>query len=332
LGWALFSSTPREPFVARESGKAPTKIRAQAFNENAHERDAPEKDTPKQDKPKQDKQVQDINISPNDEEHIMSTPKGKFVWYEYMVDDVDAGLATYADLVGWGSFPFGELEPGKPPYQMLTVGDQPVAGIMKLPDEAKAMGAPPHFMGYVSTPDIAASVAQAVELGATVYVPVTPVPEVGQFAVLADPQGAAQSLFQPNTEDPPGLSPDTPGTFCWRELMTSDLDGAWAYYSALHGWEKTDAMDMGEMGTYQMYGRDGETYGGMMLKPPGMETPAAWLYYLTVTDLDATIEKIKSGGGQLLNGPMEVPGGGRVAQVLDPQGAAVAFFSGPARG
>jgi predicted enzyme related to lactoylglutathione lyase len=70
--------------------------------------------------------------------------------------------------------------------------------------------------------------------------------------------------------------------------------------------------------------------GGMFDLVPDMQMPPCWLYYITVADLDAALERVKSHGGQILNGPMEVPGSDRVAQCMDPQGAAFALHSSPA--
>jgi uncharacterized protein len=212
---------------------------------------------------------------------------------------------------------------------MFTVGDQPVAGCLQLPAEAKAMGAPPHFTAYVGTPNVDDTVTRAESLGTAVYVPPMDIPTIGRFAVLADPQGAVQALFQPaEGEAPTGVARGTPGSFVWYELMTDDQKAAFEYYSALFGWIKTEAMDMGDMGTYQMYGKFGETYGGMMTKPTGLDAPSSWMYYISVANLDESIAKLVARGSQVINGPMDVPDGGRVTQCIDPQGAAVAFHQG----
>jgi predicted enzyme related to lactoylglutathione lyase len=52
-----------------------------------------------------------------------------------------------------------------------------------------------------------------------------------------------------------------------------------------------------------------------------------WLAYVATPDIDARVETITQLGGQVLNGPMDVPGGDRVAQCLDPQGVAFAIHS-----
>jgi hypothetical protein len=62
----------------------------------------------------------------------------------------------------------------------------------------------------------------------------------------------------------------------------------------------------------------------MMTKMPQM--PASfWLYYFNVAGLDAAIARTKDGGGKVLNGPMQVPGGSWIAQCMDPQGAMFAM-------
>ena len=83
-------------------------------------------------------------------------------------------------------------------------------------------------------------------------------------------------------------------------------------------------MDMGDMGIYQTFSRGAHQIGGMMTLPPDVGPPS-WLYYVRVADLDDALSKIEEGGGKILNGPMEVPDGDRVAQCMDPQGAAFAI-------
>lgn len=149
---------------------------------------------------------------------------------------------------------------------------------------------------------------------------------MGRFGVFADPQGAALAAFT-LIEAAPGGPPKL-GDFSWHELATSDPAAAFSFYQRLFGWEKTDAVDMGEMGVYQMYTRKGGDFplGGIFAKPAEMPV-SAWLYYARVKDAHKSVEEVKKLGGQLLNGPMEVPGGDFVAQCLDPQGAAFALHS-----
>jgi predicted enzyme related to lactoylglutathione lyase len=253
---------------------------------------------------------------------------GRFLWYELMTTDTDGAIAFYGDVVGWGS---QSWEDGETPYTMWLKGEMPVGGIMLLPEEAQSQGAPPHWLPYIGTPDVDETVAKAIELGATVYMAGMDIPDVGRIAVLADPQGAVFAVYTPVNPPPEETGPPGTGNFSWHELAAIDREGAFAFYQALFGWETTDTTDMGEAGVYQMYGIQGGgvPLGGMFTKPDEMPGPAFWLCYVDVDDVTPQAERVGELGGRVLVGPMEVPGGGMIAQCLDPQGAAFAIHSRP---
>ncbi len=255
---------------------------------------------------------------------MAETPLGRFCWFDLMTTDPDAAPDFYAQVTGWGTAPF---EGGAEPYTMWTNGEAPLGGVMQLPAEAAAAGAPPHWLAYLSTPDIEATVAKATELGGTIITEMD-IPDVGSIAVIADPRSAVFGVYQP-TDQAPGHDADASvGEFSWHELATDGWQAAWAFYSSLFGWQETDQMDMGEAGIYQMYGAGGRPLGGIYDRPAELPVPA-WLHYVRVADVAAAAETVKALGGTVRNGPMEVPGGDIVAQCLDPQGAAFALHSTP---
>jgi predicted enzyme related to lactoylglutathione lyase len=88
-------------------------------------------------------------------------------------------------------------------------------------------------------------------------------------------------------------------------------------------------MDMGEMGTYRVFGIDDKQMGGIMTIPKSQRTPPMWLYYAEIPDLDSALASATKNGAKVMNGPMEVPGGGRIVQLMDPQGAAFALHQSP---
>jgi predicted enzyme related to lactoylglutathione lyase len=248
----------------------------------------------------------------------MINTTGRFVWHELMTSDVAGAKAFYGDVVGWGA----KAGPASGyDYAMLTIGDAPVAGLMPIPPEARAMGVPPNWGGYVAVDDVDATVAQAAGLGGKTPVPPRDIPDICRFAVIADPHGAALTVVRWTNAGPQDM-PDqmAPGRVGWNELMSADWETAFAYYAALFGWTKADAVPMGEMGVYQLFARDGVTLGGMFNKPPSMPV-SAWLYYFNVSDIDAGMARVTAGGGKILNGPMQVPGDAWIAQCMDPQGA-----------
>lgn len=252
-------------------------------------------------------------------------PLGRFAWYELLTTDPDAAPAFYGPIAGWTTAPW-QAE-GTGPYTMWMNGEAPIGGLMRLPDEAAQMGAPPHWLVHISTPNLAETTTKASELGAEVLNRIQ-VPTVGDFAIVRDPQGAVFSAYQPAGDAPGHDGPRQIGEFSWHELATDDWEAAWRFYSTLFGWQETDAMDMGEMGTYQMYGRGADPLGGLYNRPPQIPV-SAWLFYIRVPDVAEAVEKVRAQGGSVLNGPMEVPGGGVIAQCSDPQGAMFAVHSTP---
>lgn len=250
---------------------------------------------------------------------------GRFCWYELMTTDPAAAESFYGKVVGWGTRPF----PGAgAPYTMWTKGEQAVGGLMELPAEARAGGAPPNWMPYVAVEDAEATAKQAVALGGKAEFGPNEIPGVGRFAVLSDPAGAHFAILQP-ADPSAGSGPETapaPLEVSWRELATTDREGAMAFYQALFGWERQNANDMGEpLGVYQEFGRPGLALGGIYRKPADMPLPPFWLMYVLVPDIEASLAAVRTAGGTVLMGPTEIPGGDRIAQCLDPQGAAFAL-------
>jgi predicted enzyme related to lactoylglutathione lyase len=254
----------------------------------------------------------------------MATNTGRFVWYEDLAKDPKAAIDFYSDVVGWKTQPFE----GNKDYVMWVGSQGPLGGVMKLPDEVAKMGAPPHWMAHVEVENVDATAAQAKKLGGKVYKEPEDIPTVGRFAVIGDPQGASISIFTPsNTMNLHDTSKE--GEFCWNELLTSDSDAAFNFYSKLFGWKILQDMDMGPMGTYHVFGIGDRQMGGMMTTPKGSPMPPMWIYYTETPDLDAALERAKKRGATVMNGPMDVPGGGRIAQLKDPQGAAFALHQAP---
>jgi len=252
----------------------------------------------------------------------MSPSHGAFVWHELMTSDPAAAIAFYGSVVGWSAQP--SPVPGME-YWMLKAGETPVGGLMRVPEDAKKEGAGPMWVGDVGVDDVDAATEKAKALGGIEYRPPHDIPDVGRFSIIGDPQHAMLAMFkaaQPMPGAPP--APGTQGHVGWNELYAVDWEKAFAFYSEMFGWRKDQAMPMGETGTYQLFAHGEHAIGGMMNKPAQMPMPA-WTFYFNVDDVDAAIERTKAGGGQILNGPMQVPGGSWIAQALDPQGAAFAL-------
>lgn len=120
---------------------------------------------------------------------------------------------------------------------------------------------------------------------------------------------------------------ETPGAFSWVELLTTDPAAAGTFYGELFGWELEDSPMGGR--SYTVVKVQGQAVGGIMKMPaeapPGV--PPHWGAYVTVTDVDATVAKAESLGGQALVPAMDIPQVGRFAVIRDPQGAALAVIA-----
>jgi len=120
----------------------------------------------------------------------------------------------------------------------------------------------------------------------------------------------------------------TPGAFSWNELMTSDPEAAIAFYAGLFGWG-TQKMPM-PGGDYHVVKVGDVSVGGVMAIPPEARAggmPPNWGSYVTVADVDATARKAVELGGKVVHGPQDIPGVGRMAVIVDPQGAALNVIS-----
>jgi predicted enzyme related to lactoylglutathione lyase len=247
-----------------------------------------------------------------------------FVWYDVMTNDMQATEAFYTKVVGWTAKDAGMPDGG---YTIFSAGAATLAGQMPISAQARDMGVKPCWSGYIGVNDVDAYTQRVQAEGGAVHRPPEDIPGVGRFAVVADPQGAVFILFKGDGQpDQIPAAPGTPGTIGWHELYAKDGATAFAFYAKLFGWTKTEAMDMGAMGMYQMFATGGPTVGGMMTKPPEVPMPY-WLYYFNVDAIDAAMARVTQYGGKVLMGPHEVPGGQWILQCTDPQGAMFALVA-----
>lgn len=248
----------------------------------------------------------------------MPNPHGSFIWYELLTADTAAAGRFYADVVGWSVGDFGGEVPE---YRIFSAGETGVAGMMALPAGAAAGGMRPGWFGYVGVDDVDAAVAGIVAAGGTVHMPAQDLPGVGRIAMLADPQGVIFYVMRGASERPSAsFDAAAVGHCAWNELAASDLPAAIAFYTGQFGWTKGDAMNMGDMGDYQFIHHAGERIGAMMTRrQPG--PPPMWSFYFRVDDAGAAARRVTEGGGTILHGPSEVPGGDHIVIAADPAGA-----------
>jgi uncharacterized protein len=250
--------------------------------------------------------------------------QGSWIWYELLTADPQGAKAFYDAVVGWdidGASAAPDMD-----YRMIKCADGDMTGgVFPLTEEMLSQGAKPCWLGYIGVDDCDAA-AKAVEAsGGKILMPPDDVPMAGRIAMVSDCCGAPFYIMTPTP--PPGggestaFSADkTLGRCGWNELMAGNAANAVAFYTGLFGWGLPEPIDMGPMGKYQFVEHDGVQVGAIMQKLADMPAPF-WSHYFWVPGIEKAAAAITAHGGQVINGPMEVPDGGWIVQGIDPQGA-----------
>lgn len=261
----------------------------------------------------------------------MARLQGSWIWYELMTSDVGGSKAFYEAVVPGWTMSAGPSEASG--YGFIANADGGMTGgVLTLSSEMIGHGARPCWLGYIGVDDTDASVVAIEAAGGKCLMPARDVPMAGRIAMVADCCGAPFYVMTPTPQ--PGEGESTAfaaekrnGRCGWNELMAGNAANAIQFYTGLFGWSLPDAMDMGEMGKYQFIAHDGVTTGAIMQKFAEMPQ-AMWNHYFWVPSITIAQEAIVAHGGQVINGPMEVPGGDRIVQGIDPQGAVFSLVGG----
>jgi predicted enzyme related to lactoylglutathione lyase len=257
--------------------------------------------------------------------------KSRFFWHDLMTKDVSQAKAFYGELFGW-SF---KAESGPNPYTHVMSGQTGIGGLLSLDQMEGGAHIPPHWLGYIAVDDVDATLKAATQHGGKVVALKEDIPEVGSWAVVADPHGAVvapmvyrgKDAGRPETQDLPAA-----GTFCWDELATTDPAAAAKFYAQVYGWGQ-ESMEMPGWGTYHLLKRTGvkdakgvDKSAAGVTKLQGGPQPY-WLSYIAVADCDASVARATKLGAKTLAPAMDIPNVGRFAVFMDPQQAVFAILA-----
>jgi uncharacterized protein len=244
-----------------------------------------------------------------------SHPAGTPSWVDLGAPDVDRAAAFYSELLGWQVAEAGPAEETGG-YRMAFLDGKAVAGLGPAQDPG-----PPRWTTYVTVDDVAGSVARVEAAGGSVLMAPMAVMTAGHMAVVADPEGAVLSLWQPGEHIGAQLV-NEPGTLCWNELNTRQPEAAARFYGEVFGWECEPSEG------YVSIRLGGRSIGGML--PAGdhlpAEVPAHWLAYFAVAEHGAAVDAVRRLGGTVFVEAMEADGVGTFSVVTDDQGATFALI------
>ncbi|MEO7774290.1 MAG: VOC family protein [Steroidobacteraceae bacterium] len=262
---------------------------------------------------------------PLKKEKDMARPDGSFIWYELMTTDSTAAARFYGAVIGWKITEQPAANGGQD-YRMIVRSDGGNAGgVLKLTPEMQQNGARPIWLAYLHVENVDIAIKAIEADGGKMLMPKMSLP-VGEIAMVADPMGTPFYLMNPIP--PPGIpdaesevfDPKASQRVRWNELLSSDLARAKNFYGKHFGFEFNESMPMGEMGDYCFIDHGGVRLGAIMQKPANVPV-GIWNLYFGVDSVEAAKRAIESGGGKILMGPVEVPGGDWIVNALDPEGA-----------
>ncbi|HMB38956.1 MAG TPA: VOC family protein [Wenzhouxiangellaceae bacterium] len=251
---------------------------------------------------------------PNDSSHFRH---GDFCRVDLNARDPDAARVFYSGLFGWtGEFAGRAGDAG--PYERFFLDGLLVAGMGRMSDEMRHGGSPSVWVSYIRVDDVDAAVQAAEGLGATIQVPATSISEAGRIAFIQDPTGASVAFWEAGLE-PGAEATKVPGTFCWNELVTPDLDGAQAFYAELLGW--TGYVNPHSPAPYRIIENAGRSNGGILkMTEEWGDAPPHWIVYFAVVDAEDAAARVRALGGSVHHGPFDTAAG-RLVVCQDNQGA-----------
>lgn len=235
-------------------------------------------------------------------------------WVDLSSNDPAASRDFYTKLFGWTADGAGDAADG---YVMFKRDGRDVAGAGPLRDAQQ----PTAWTMHVLVDSVDDAVQRATKNGAKIRLEPTEVREQGRVAVLEDPSGAVFGVWQPRGHDGWQVSGE-PGSACWFELQSLDLEPAKDFYAHLFDWKSTK-LELPSQG-YTTFGyHSNDAFAGGMQRPhvQPQQLPSFWQPYFAAADVDEMSARAEALGATLLAPPQEAANIGRWAVLQDPQGA-----------
>jgi predicted enzyme related to lactoylglutathione lyase len=231
-----------------------------------------------------------------------------FARFDLRTTDPDAARRFYAAVLGLA-------------FDAPAAAEAAPLAVWPLHEQARARGAPAHWLGSIGVTDVDATLRRWLDLGSESLGPVVRAADGSPFAVLRDPLGAVMAVRA-------GIRTPQRSPVAWHQLHTKDVDRAWAIYSEQLGWSPTKTVEVPDLeGGLRMFAWEagGKTVGAMgnTARWPGVHVH--WLFYFSIADLDDAIAKLRANAGNSQS-PIMLPNGNRIAACEDPQGAAFGLF------
>jgi predicted enzyme related to lactoylglutathione lyase len=246
--------------------------------------------------------------------------RGKFVWADMFASDVETARSFYQDLFGW-DWQWVAQEPV--PYGMFYKNELAVGGLVY--KEAQVEGNPyGRWIHYISSDDIAGIEAEVVKRGGRALLSTKQGPARGEYAIMADPEGALIGAINSSSGDPDDFRAEY-GEWIWVQLYARDAVKAANFYATLFGYNIQEYDDNPEIVDWVL-AVEGYSRASVGELEKDSEHQPTWLGFIRVEDMDATLKKAASLGGTVLFPPRPDVADGDLAVIADPLGTPVGLL------
>lgn len=233
--------------------------------------------------------------------------------------DLDAASGFYSHVLGWSARRHGAGGAFFRPPAGTALTPLPMAELEALPERARSLGAPAHWLGLVAVPEMTTAVQRWTQAGFETRGPLRS-SEHGAFQALRDPQGAAIGLCTSVAEPAKSVA--------WCQLHVPDADRAFSTYADRVGWRAGPVFDLGPpWGAYRTFCAEpsGPPLGAVLSNAGTPQVHAQWLFFFSVDDMSQALHRLRVAAGRLTFGPAALTDDRIVAVCEDAQGAAFAL-------
>jgi predicted enzyme related to lactoylglutathione lyase len=242
---------------------------------------------------------------------------GKFVWADLVTDDVPAARKFYGRLFNWT---FREVDN----YTIAANDERPLCGMFQRP-RPKDRVAEPRWFGYISVGNVEKAQRAVKKAGGRVMAALKELPERGEQAVFADPEGAVFGVIKSDSGDPADFLAD-PGDWIWIQLLSRDARKASEFYRAVAGYEIVENTTSNRLSDYVLVS-EGYARGTVRTIPTAnVQVRPTWLPFVRVKSVGESVALAKQLGGKALIEPKPEVFDGKVAVIADPTGAAIGIL------
>ncbi len=268
-----------------------------------------------------------VRAAPSDLPALVSPPsaehhRGKVVFVELVTPDLAAAKRFYGGLFGWS---FQDAGGGVNRFTQASVAGRVVAGIVQ---RTMPSGRRPAWLTFMAADDAGKAAALATQSGGKLLFEPHRIANLGEEAILADPQGAVFAVLASGSGDPPDLLAEA-GEWIWSSLITTDPDAGAGFYKSLFGFDVFNLPDAQDARHLILAS---ENYARASVNPIPPSRPNAhprWVSYVRVEDAAAMAARVGAMGGRVVLPPQLDRQGGKIALVADPQGALFGLLEWP---